>query len=154
MPNLRKTLKNKLKRSRKSSRKTGKRIKVRKGPSRKMRGGDCGCDKPQGGGAVAGESNLDGLSKDHYYPLSDGNRVDNTNMSSRLIGGKRHRQKRTQKLVGGSSMYAPHNAVSSFGDANSVNGMYKLLTNTNVVDPAVYNQPVANTYGIHSPPLV
>ena len=150
MPNLRKTLKNKLKRSRKSIRKTGKRIKIRKGPSRKMRGG-CGCDKQQGG---AGESNLDILSKDHYYPLSDGNRVDNTNMPSRLMGGKRNPRKRTQKLVGGSSMYAPHNAVSSFGDATSMNEMYKLLTNTNVVDPAVYNQPVANTYGIHSPPLV
>lgn len=155
MPHIRKSRKNTTRRSRKSTRKTNKHRKATKRSSRKMRGGGCGCDKQQGGADVGDGSNLDGLSKNHYYPLSNDNRLANVNLSSTQGGGKRKGYKRMRGGASGASGYSTIDAITSTGNSNSAYIAPNLLSNANVVDPDVYRQPVANTYGsIHSAPLV
>lgn len=154
MPHIRKSRKNMTRHSRKSIRKTNKRRKSTKRSSRKMRGGG-GCDKQQGGADVGDGSNLDGLSKNHYYPLSNDNRLANVNLSSTQGGGKRKGYKRMRGGASGASGYSTIDAITSTGNSNSAYIAPNLLSNANVVDPDVYRQPVTNTYGsIHSAPLV
>ena len=119
-----------------------------------MRGG-CGCDKQQGG---ADETNLAELKPP--YSLSNDNQLPDSNQSSRIgepiIGGKRHNiYKILRKVRGGASSYLINpDAITSTGNTNSSYIANNLMTNSNVVDPDVSRQPVANTYSIHSPPLV
>jgi hypothetical protein len=156
MPHIRKSRKNTTRHSRKSIRKTNKRRKSSKRSSRKMRGG-CGCDKQQGG--AVNENNLAELNAS--YPLSSDNQIPETNLSSRIIeptltGGRHKKYKKTRKLRGGAESYLLNpDAINSFGNSEAAFIRPNLMTNANNVNPEVYRQPVANTYGsVHSAPLV
>ena len=159
MPHIRKSRKNTTRHSRKSIRKTNKRRKSTKRSSRKMRGGGCGCEKQQGG--YSDVSNLADLNPP--YPLSTDIQLPNVNQSSRiddqlpvLSGGKHKRYKITRRMRGGAASYLINpDAINSISNSNAAYITPNLLSNANVVDPDVYRQPVANTYGsIHSAPLV
>ena len=151
------------------SRKSQKTTKRRRNKSakRRMRGG-CGCNSAapnaimQGGngcGAIkmSGGNVLAGVPKEAYYELSNDNRLLETNLSSRILGGGRktkrgHKGKKHHKMSGGNSLLSTHDAVSSFG--NFQLGTSNFLQNVGTVDPAINAIPVASTYGMHSPPLV
>lgn len=154
MPHIRKSRKNMTRHSRKSVRKTNKRRKSNKRSSRKMRGG-CGCDKLEGGSATGGGNLAEVKSP---YPLSPDNQIPNTNQSSTLanstyVGGKHKKTKYPKKMKGGSS-FATYNGISSFGTVKSTYDLYNMLSNVNETNPNIHQQPVANTYSSHSPPLV
>lgn len=154
------------------SRKSQKTIKRRRNKStkRRMRGG-CGCNNAapaapnaimQGGngcGAIkmSGGNVLAGVPKEAYYEVSNDNRLLETNLSSRILGGGRktkrgHKGKKHHKMSGGNSLLSTHDGVSSFG--NFQLGTSNFLQNVGTVDPAINALPVASTYGMHSPPLV
>jgi hypothetical protein len=151
------------------SRKSQKTTKRRRNKSakRRMRGG-CGCNSAapnaimQGGngcGAIkmSGGNVLAGVPKEAYYEVSNDNRLIETNLSSRILGGGRktkrgHKGKKHHKMSGGNSLLSTHDAVSSFG--NFQLGTSNFLQNVGTVDPAINALPVASTYGMHSPPLV
>ena len=154
------------------SRKSQKTTKRRRNKSakRRMRGGcGCNCAAPivptaimQGGngcGAIkmSGGNVLAGVPKEAYYEVSNDNRLLETNLSSRILGGGRktkrgHKGKKHHKMSGGNSLLSIHDGVSSFG--NFQLGTSNFLQNVGTVDPAINALPVASTYGMHSPPLV
>lgn len=154
MPHIRKSRKNMTRHSRKSVRKTNKRRKSNKRSSRKMRGG-CGCDKQEGGSAMGG-NNLEGIKPS--YPLPTDSQIPNTNQSSTLPtsilgGGKHKKQKYAKKMKGGSS-FATYDAITSLGTTKSIYDLYNMTNLVNEPNPNIHQQPVANTYSLHSPPLV
>ena len=154
MPHIRKSRKNTTRHSRKSVRKTNKHRKSNKRSSRKMRGG-CGCDKQEGGSATDG-SNLADFKPP--YPLSSDNQIPNTNLSStfantRYVGGKHKKTKYPKKMKGGSS-FATYDGITTFGTTKSTYDLYNMMNNVNKPNSNIYQQPVAKTYSLHSPPLV
>ena len=158
----------KMSKSRKSQKTTKRRR--NKSTKRRMRGG-CGCNNAapvattaimQGGNGcgvprMSGGNSLVNVPKDAYYPLSNDSRLQEANISSRILGGGRktkrgHKKGKKHHKMAGGSAFAPHDAVSSFG--NYQLGASNLLRNISTVDPAINAQPVVNTYSEHSHPLV
>jgi hypothetical protein len=100
----------------------------------KMSGGNsCGVPRMSGGDVLAG------VPKEAYYEISNDNRLLDTNLSSRILGGGRktkrgHKGKKHRKMSGGS-------ALSQLG----------ALFNA---DSSITAQPIANVPNAYSPPLV
>jgi hypothetical protein len=97
---------------------------------------------------MSGGNPFDGLPKESYYPPSPDFRLDDTNVSSRLIGGgrrmKRGRKGKTNKrykMSGGGDGY---NAASSFGDLLPIPDMSKFINNSSTVNTNLNVQPVVD----------
>lgn len=139
-------------RNRKSQRKNSRRR------TKRITHGGCGCNKlvPMSGGNGLAE-----LSKDLYYNLAQDNQLPQTNLSSRnMTGGRRLKRsslrkskRRKQRKMSGGNLLS-FDAVTSSGNTAAVSGAQGLLQNVGSVNPALNIQPIVNTYGIHSPPMV
>lgn len=115
--------------------------------SLEMRGGE-GCTACNSQHQMSGGNPFDGLPKESYYPPSPDFRLDDTNVSSRLIGGgrrmKRGRKGKTNKrykMSGGGDGY---NAASSFGDLLPIPDMSKFINNSSTVNTNLNVQPVVD----------
>ena len=142
-------------RNRKSQRKNS------RGRTKRITHGGCGCNNTV---PMSGGNGLAELSKDLYYPLAHDNQLQQTNLSSRNITGgrrrkpsslrksKRSKRNKHRKMSGGNPL--GFDAVTSSGNTAAVSGAQGLLQNVGSVNPALNIQPIVNTYGIHSPPIV
>lgn len=127
---------------------------------RKIKGGDCGCNKSIMQGGTINHASFDGsLPKDYYYKLND--EINNPNTPTIQIaarnlpnvssgGGKR------RKFKGGSytllsSAYSA-NPLMTFGTIDGTNGVHT-LTSTSQVNPNVIEQPIIQGYTNTNPPL-
>ena len=115
--------------------------------SLEMRGGE-GCTACNSQHQMSGGNPFDGLPKGAYYPLSPDFRLEDTNVSSTLIGGgrgmKRGRKGKTNKrykMSGGGDGY---NAASSFGDLLPIPDMSKFINNSSTVNTDINVQPVVD----------
>jgi hypothetical protein len=125
---------------------------------RKMRGGDCGCNKGLfKGGNVSSASFNGSLHSRHYYPLND--EVNNPNNPS-IVQNSRNlpnisKGGRSRKIKGG--------AYTLLGDAYSTNPLmtfgtlddvgHNVITGTAKVNSSVMDQPVIRGFSNTNPPL-
>jgi hypothetical protein len=130
--------------------------------ARKMKGGDCGCNKGiiHGGNINSASFNGD-LPNRYYYPLN--NEINNPNTPSIMVNSRNlpnissgGSKKRQRKIKGGSytllgDAYST-NPLLTFGTIDGSSHSANIVNGTHVVNPSITEQPLIH-FSKNNPPL-
>jgi hypothetical protein len=134
---------------------------------RKMRGGDCGCNKPFFKGGNINPPSFETLPQRYYYELNNYNNdpaasnvvLNARNLPNMQSGGKKRKSNKVRinkKMKGGDMLLGQsslNNSFTAFGTTSGVLSGNNILLGVESRDSSVINQPAFQSYSKISPPL-